>query len=541
MPEGHIGCAEMECRTGFLKVRPFLTVAYGYKWWHVAPVSFGVRSHVVRMLSPSEAVGRPVMESLGCHVEGIVPPVPDVFSPSTTYHGCLARLLRDTPKPRHRLLMGLRSFVRWFLKKFMTPLGTPKTDSLFLKDLPHGAGFKHWVETRQSFSRRKKNHLFDYWMSKNWSRLLATKSGRVKAFAKLETYPGLKPQRVIRGRTDAYKCWVGPVIAAIEEVLYKLPFFIKHVPVDQRAKYICEHLSGPGRWFCETDFTCFEGTITKLMMDVCEMELVRYMTSLMPQLREWFICFKKITTGKIHSCFRSFEFIGDASRCSGDMHTSLGNGWTNLMVMLYYMDSVWGIPPDKAAFVVEGDDGLSAWPSDMKPDTQIHEGLGLILKMIPHKEISDAGFCGMVLNPDTLTMLSDPYKRLATFGTHLARTYGLSRKLRLSLLRAKALSFGWMYQRCPVITSLAKYGLRVTEGSGVNPWLALRSSPDKYWLAEIYAESFKFGVAQIIEGMTVDESSRCIVERKFGMSVTQQLMVESYLDKLNDIDRKSVV
>jgi len=44
--------------------------------------------------------------------------------------------------------------------------------------------------------------------------------------------------RLIFSRDDHYKTVVGPMFKRIEKELFKLPHFIKNVPVEQRSEYI---------------------------------------------------------------------------------------------------------------------------------------------------------------------------------------------------------------------------------------------------------------------------------------------------------------
>ncbi len=79
---------------------------------------------------------------------------------------------------------------------------------------------------------------------------------------------------------------------------------------------------------------------------------------------------------------------------SGEMNTSLGNGFSNLMFMLYACE-IQGIECDG---IVEGDDG--AFALSLKPgqkfDESIFAEMGLTIKLEKHTDLMSMSFCGIL-------------------------------------------------------------------------------------------------------------------------------------------------
>jgi hypothetical protein len=153
--------------------------------------------------------------------------------------------------------------------------------------------------------------------------------------------------------------------------------------------------------------------------------------------------------------FREFTVKVKGVRMSGEMCTSLGNGFANLMNTLFLVSERGG----KCVGVVEGDDGLFA--TNVKLTCEDYSKLGFDIKIeeVPHYRL--ASFCGIVSsvkgNP-----LADPRKVLLTFGwTHSPM---MSSKNARGLLRAKALSLLYEHPNCPILTELAMRYIALTEG-----------------------------------------------------------------------------
>jgi len=145
-----------------------------------------------------------------------------------------------------------------------------------------------------------------------------------------------------------------------------------------------------------------------------------------------------------------------ARRMSGDMNTSLGNGFTNLMLALFLANeqgcSLHGF--------VEGDDGL--FVTNAKLTTDLYKQLGFTIKMDVLDDPCRASFCGMIFG-DSHQIIRDPTKFLMTFGWTHSHISG-STPLMMRLLRSKALSSVYETPNCPIVSALARRALAETEG-----------------------------------------------------------------------------
>jgi hypothetical protein len=285
-------------------------------------------------------------------------------------------------------------------------------------------------------------------------------------------------------------------------------------------------LSGEGGVYVATDYTSFEALFTAEIMDSVEFEMYDYMTALIPEHNQFMWLVREVLGGMNRCEFRSFVVELLATRMSGEMCTSLGNGFSNLMFMEY----VCYLIGSTCIGVVEGDDGLF-YVVGAPPTAEDFALLGLVIKLEVHTTLSTASFCGLVFDPEELVNITDPAKVLATFGWtagRYARTRSLKKK---ALLRCKALSLAHQYPGVPVVTALAEYGLRVTAGVDIRPVTKiLKSDSQGRW------EHSKLLLAPDLEQIPrkiVGPRTRVLMEEKFGLSVEMQIAIETYLNSLS--------
>lgn len=275
---------------------------------------------------------------------------------------------------------------------------------------------------------------------------------RNKSFMKCETYCEYKYPRGINSRSDSFKIFSGPYFKAIEKQLFSHTAFIKHVPQRQRTAYISSLLSGCSHYFA-TDFTSFESSFCREVMNALEFELYDYMLQNFPPVVTHI---KRSLGGKNVCKYRGFSITTQATRMSGDMCTSLGNGFSNLMLVLFVASEKGG----SVRGVVEGDDGL--FGSDVHIGSADFDGLGFDIKLVNIPDFMSASFCGLVVCKDG-TCITDPRKILLKFGWSLSPLASCE-KWRLPLLRAKSMSLLYEYPRCPIVSAVASLGLRLTGG-----------------------------------------------------------------------------
>lgn len=349
------------------------------------------------------------------------------------------------------------------------------------------------------------------------------KYSRAKCFVKDEPYIEYKHARGIYSRSDEFKCFVGPFFKLIEEEVYKLPEFIKHIPVVDRPAYIMNILCGEGSPQ-STDYTSFESQFTTKIMTIVEMQLYRYMTQYLPGQNK-FLRHLKVISDQQHCSFKYVDVDLDTCRLSGEMCTSLGNGFSNLMFALF---AAHRNGCSNVRIVVEGDDGLMKYEGP-KLSAENFSQLGLTIKMETHTEIETASFCGIIFDSEELINIDDPRDNLATFGWGNSR-YVCSRQSKLkALLRCKALSLAHQYPGCPIVQELAHYGLRVTRGIRIGKVLDHMNSYVRDQVLNAIRDEKK------IQHKPPGPRSRDLVEQMYGITIEAQLKIEEYLRGKQDL------
>ncbi len=346
----------------------------------------------------------------------------------------------------------------------------------------------------------------------------------VSSFIKDEVYPCYKYPRPINSRSDHFKVRTGPIFKLIEEKLFALKYFIKHTPADERSKEIRDKLYQEMANIVGTDYTSFEALFVKEIMEACEMQLYEYMTQNLPD-KDWYKLVHDVLVGNNVCHFDGFDMRVEATRMSGEMCTSLGNSFTNLMVFLFITKEL-GCRKVKGR--VEGDDGIFSFFGPI-PTPADFASLGLIIKMEVYDKITEGSFCGIIADEDELINIRDPIDVLINFGWTTRQYAKAHHKKKMELLRAKSLSLLYQYAGCPILDALARYGLRMTEGYHFKLSCTM-STYEKEKFIRMH-NKFKDELPYRVTGM----KTRMLMEKKFGVTVTEQLLLEDYLNNLDEL------
>lgn len=488
--------------------------AWGYRYGEVPLDKLPEVSDGTKITQrPSDVETRaPVAVSLGCHVRGVCLPHPDLQDSDTMRAGITKRFARKPPTADPGMLGRLKVFVRDWLKANMTPLDRD-TDVSFETWIA-GTNYPEWrrAELRECWERYQVDH---------WNAKIA----KVKCFAKDEFYGEYKHARGICSRSDTYKCITGPYYKCIEEVLYDRPEFIKHVPVKDRPKYVRDLLEREGSRYMATDYTSFEALFTPELMDAVEMQLYEYMLEHVLDGSSVLRMVRSVQLG-INTC--DFKYVTvkiPGKRMSGEMCTSLGNGFSNLMLMLFMCSEV---GTRNVMGCVEGDDGLFRGDGPF-PSGKDFERLGLIIKLEVHDQINTASFCGMIFDTSDFIIVTDVMSQLARFGWSSGKYSFVPQRILRRLLRSKALSMAYSYPGCPVLHALAKYGLRVTKDQR---HANVSKYADGWWGREKERTQSEMALDDVL-AVEPTMGARLLVERKYNLSVEDQLAIESYLTSLD--------
>lgn len=345
---------------------------------------------------------------------------------------------------------------------------------------------------------------------------LGKKGTENKSFTKWETYESFKHCRSINSRSDLFKCFSGPIFHSIEQKVFQNDHFMKFVPVKDRPKVMIERLD---RWqkYYVSDFTSFESSMTAAVMEAAECQLYRYMLKNEPEKAD-IIC--RALTSENKCKFDGYTVTVSATRMSGDMCTSLGNGFTNLMANLFVAEES-GVHIDG---LVEGDDGVFGYSGEI--EEALFAKMGFIIKLDRKDNLYQTSFCGMSLTRQ-MTSMVEPRKVLLNFGWTHSRLGLASDKYLMGLLRSKALSLVYEHPRCPILTVL---GLRVLElTKNVRP-----VKSDDLYKRRIEEESLKFSdhtLAELNRG--IDADMRADFALAYAVSIQDQLELEKWISRMS--------
>jgi hypothetical protein len=487
---------------------------YGYRVGEVplaqiAPVKDSAK--VVKCDASRPHVRPVVQASLGCPVPGVALPHACPEDTDTMLAGIAKRFAFKPPTPDEQLLADLRSFVRDWIKTNLTPL-SPEEDT----------SVESWLDSTSYPEWRRKELYEKYLRVPDVD--VDKKYYKCKSFMKDETYSEYKHARAINSRSDEFKCAVGPIFKLIEKQVFKNEAFIKKIPVDQRPQYIIDRLYAPGARYSATDYTSFESLFTQQLMECVEFELYEYMTQHLPTGSQFMDRVRRVLGGKNFCTFKNISIQLDATRMSGEMCTSLGNGFSNLMFLLFVCER----KNLSCAAVVEGDDALARILGNGQPEQEDFARLGLNIKLEMHDNLNEASFCGLVFDMEDRRNVTDPREVMAAFGW-TTRQYAKSNfNKKKMLLRSKALSLAYQYPGCPILSSMARYGLRVTRSVDIRHHVNnIRNTYEREWLQE----AMKHPVLTV----EVGRGTRLLVERLYGIPVELQIKIESWFDTLDKI------
>jgi hypothetical protein len=342
-------------------------------------------------------------------------------------------------------------------------------------------------------------------------------------------------------RSDYIKVWIGPVIKKMEKLLYFDPdtqegckCFIKHVPEGKaRSEHKTNMLYAVGRRYGETDFTSFE-SLTAQIQHVCEFSLFRYMAGENVRVRQMIKEFESMCCGTNRMIYKDATVNVHGHRMSGEMTTSIGNGWTNLMLLTFMGREVHDYSSE-CPIIIEGDDGLiSENPKNVHLySPQNFEKLGFKIKIDWYDNISDACFCGVTYDPNDGINVTDPLEELATFGWSLGNSVYAPEKRHKELLIAKAYSLAYQYPGCPIVHELPKMVFRIL-GRELD-WSKFMELPYfNNWQRGQLTNAKQAKLECLLEAKPT-YLTRVLVERKFHVTIKQQLDIEAKLRSMREI------
>lgn len=437
------------------------------------------------------------------------------------------RILTEMPLGLPEKFSRLRVFVRKFLRKFFKPfptLGRAKRDELFfswLKNYKKPLARKE--ELRNLYLERKPLYEHDF---------------GIKSFIKREFYEENKMARLINSRTDRFKVAVAGWTHAIEEQIFHGPiadWFVKGKKTSLQPAMIMKMAKHPH--FLATDYSSFESGFSPDYVAAVEMELWQFFLQENPDAYQDF--YRSYIQQDIHGreipraekCSgRTFSAVVTGTRMSGEMWTSLGNGFSNLMNFLFLMSEAGEYPetmpgPADAPFgaLVEGDDGLFGMRTRALTNTDFEE-LGFKIKMEYTSNIEETSFCSNRFSPMTLHQLIPPEASIRCFYTHDPSLFRAGFSVQQSLLKAKAMSLNCQGKFSPIAGVLSTKILELCADTK-----ARFDDFNMYEMMQLEIDLPDLGNAE----PTIED--RQTYAKIYNMPIAKQLLIEDCIKQVKDI------
>lgn len=482
----------------------------------------------IKVFRTREKAGRPVLVNLGN--ARIACPHVDPGHCDTLVAGLIKRVLVAVPVPDVKLYEKFLEYVANYLRNYIEPIearARPTTEE--------------WL-ARTTYSEKRKEQLRvadisdDEFMQKLIGKDISNKPSRrgfkVKSFIKDEQYQAYKHARWINGREDSYKVKVGPFVKLIEDVIYDhvdpefgMLVFAKHIPVVERPNAVMRMVVEAAQMY-GNDFESFES----------HFNIMRYCVELMMQcwvaqhVDGFDLFLRAILEGQMvpSECENKLiQWMTEVRRMSGEMSTSVGNGFFNYITMKFIGEE----SGCKLTVLVEGDDAVIVIrQGDI--DHDVVRRLGLKLKLDHQPELNLASFCGQVFDEYDRRVIVDPLKVLGTTQWGPSSLAGASVRTRMRYLRCKALSLAHSNRGCPVVQEYAQLLLRVTRGHDVRAMM--KSKHFDAWHRDRFTQ-----ITGEVVPVEVSDRSRLVMERVFRVPMTVQVALERMFQQcetLADVD-----
>lgn len=347
---------------------------------------------------------------------------------------------------------------------------------------------------------------------------------KLESFIKDEFYMEPKTFRTINSRIEFFKCLVGPIIHAVEKEVFKLPYFIKKIPVAERAQYIMDNIYTPGNITSGSDASNWEGSMKAKIMDSCEIPMFRHMTRNLPEHNSFMNLYRHLLLNN-QLCFSGFYCEILSRRMSGEMSTSVGNGITNLLLVLFTASK----QRIAIKIVVEGDDALVSSP--VMIIDKYFKRLGFNYVLTQFDSINESSFCGLIF-ADTKHTIRDPIKTILKLGWCTQQYINSSYKVRMQLLRAKALSLKCEMGNCPLLGPLADRIIELTKHISVRKSIRTMVKSLGLYKRNEFLDIISNYSPIWSQPAVVSAESRILMSKLYQIDINSQLHIEHYFSNM---------
>jgi len=448
-----------------------------------------------------------------CHM------VPDLKSVENEVAAAIHRFGCEMPQPQAARAAHFRRYVEKFIKTHL-PVADP--DDLL--------SFEDWLAQTSYPGSRKASLLklhndidrYDPSYAKNNSFL------KDEAYHFEPSNPKYKAPRAINSYTDESKALIGRFCQLADHTLFHSPttqhWFVKGSNPKDWPRLLLDRFGD--RPVMGTDFTSFEAHHEGLYAEIGEM-WISHVLSRLPDSRALRLM-RRMIRGVNDCRFNFIRVMLVARLMSGSMTTSSQNAFLNL-VILSYARGCFLFPDATPEWLAEnvntfynglheGDDGL--FEGDAY-DPKIFEELGVKLKLDMYPDFNHASFCGIICTSD-LTNITNPLKIFRNF-PYLSRKYYTWKKSRqLSLYRAKALSYYYLYRNCPIVGPFMKKILDETKHIDAR---TAASQAGDWKLSQLFSLAYQSKVCHLNPEITPE--TRNLMHEVFGYSPEEQLRLEN--------------
>lgn len=453
------------------------------------------------------ATGRPPLIMRQCAPSG-------VYNPAAA---SIHRFGRKLPDHDAGYVSRFVSYAR-SLSKLAWPHPIPKDDFKLY-------GFAEWLEDR-NYPRARRNQLGK--TADEIHIVLSEEVLKVKSHLKAEGYEETKCPRAINSPSDLSKIILGAVSHLMDLVIFSHRVFVKGSdPKTWVERQLNAFESNP---VVETDFSSFEahheGMFVLLFWELVERLLSELEDS--SNIRE---LMKTLILGRNIIEFKEMTARVDQKLMSGALWTSSQNSFLDYMIMSFLsMDARYpDLDPislsrkgyDEFNGLFEGDDGISL---DYGIKAEQIDRLGIYLKLSHHDHFWQAKFCGQTCDPFSGIIVKDPSTVFRKFFVLPIKYRNYGQNKLDGLMRARALSYMYLYHDAPIVGALTDYVARCT----ANKCLLYDKDLVPYLASDAWLRTKPW---HRLSNPTVE--ARYLVEEKFGYSVEEQIELEKLLHECN--------
>lgn len=450
----------------------------------------------------------------------IAPFTPDPSSYVNQAVACIHRFGCEMPKRDPQVQAHFMRYAKAFITQLFEPL---RDDELLTFDdwLSHS---KYSGKQRTKFAELRKS-------------VICKDSDHVKSksFIKDEGYAEPKNARAINSYTDESKVLLGPLVHSVDQKTYKCGFFVKGTNPKNWPETL-EKLFGDEP-VMETDFSSFEAHHFGTFAEIVHFWMNHMIKHVATENQVKMI--RRMMLGVNTSEFKHLTSQIHQRLMSGALWTSSGNGVLNLLIMSYLQagdtrgDAIKLAERMIKEFVgrVEGDDGITLARGN---NQAIIDALGIKLKLEVKEHFTQASFCGITCDRHEMSVLTDPKKVIRNFFWLPAKWRNARESVKLGLLRAKALSYKYNFNNCPIVGPLCQKVCDLTKNLCPRDDLINQHS----WMQA----SVKIAVQEKIwlDIPQVTDASRAVVDEHFGISPEVQMKIEHEIASSDGLFRLSL-